>query len=311
MASFAHIINTVSEEENAELFGLQQTTFTSLLKAKKYTPDDIRVDLHVVQLPGGRPAAPAGFVINPGLSRSVNDVAKFRQPRKLPLLKDILDSLYNSTQAEYLVYTNLDICVMPFFYETINEYAKKGHDAFIINRRRIPHSFINEKPELSYAEVGRAHPGYDAFVIAREVYSKFVLKDTCIGAPYAGSDLFYNIFCFAKKPALFTDKHLTYHIGMELYKEWAGKEYEKHNYAEWMKVLKELEPHLGIAKFPGANLGFFKRHFKWLMNPTLDYPTMARLDFKDFSRKKTRPENNIPRGMKARYLEWLLRYINF
>lgn len=312
MTSFAHIINPVSQVEHAELFHAQQTTFNSILKAKSSTPGDIRVDLHTTQYSTDGNYIPAGFSINHNLQRSVCDVAQFLKKRKLPVLKDILDSLYEHSSAEYLVYTNLDICLMPFFYETINEYVKQGHDAFIINRRRI--SSIYEKGKdlsLMYAEAGKTHTGYDTFVFKRELYPQFVLKNICIGAPMSGNDLFYNIFCFAQNPKLFTDKHLTFHIGMDLYKEWAGAEYERHNQKEMLAIIKELTPKLSIAKFPGAELGFFKRHFKWLMNPTLHYPTMAKLDLKDLGRKKVRVNNDPQKTFKARYLEWLVKRINF
>ena len=50
------------------------------------------------------------------LERSVADMAKFEKQKKLPLISDILANLFNATDADYLIYTNNDIILQPFFY---------------------------------------------------------------------------------------------------------------------------------------------------------------------------------------------------
>ena len=141
-------------------------------------------------------------------------------------------------------------------------------------------------------------------------FEKFVLKDLCIGIPKAGNDLFYNIFCFADNPKLFTDKHLTIHIGMELTKEWGDAEYRNHNEKEFKSLIIDLAPFIDITKFPGSELIFLKRHFKWLMNPTFHYPTMLKADLKQLGKKRKRKEK-VSRSFKEKYFEWLINYINF
>ena len=39
--------------------------------------------------------------------------------RKLPLLADIIERLYENSDAEWLIYTNVDIAVQPHFYESV------------------------------------------------------------------------------------------------------------------------------------------------------------------------------------------------
>ncbi len=107
----------------------------------------------------------------------------------------------------------------------------------MINRRRIK-STLNRAEDLDkiYSEVGKDHIGYDMFIFKRSLFPKFILNNTCIGIPFVGNDLFYNLFCFAEKPVLLTDKHLTFHIGLELLKDWGSNELKKHNYKEFRKT---------------------------------------------------------------------------
>jgi hypothetical protein len=200
---------------------------------------------------------------------------------------------------------------MPQFYNAVADYIAGGHDAIVINRRRIK-STLNKVEDLDkiYSEVGKDHIGYDMFVFKRDLYPKFILNNTCIGIPFVGNDLFYNLFCFAQKPVLLTDKHLTFHIGLELQKKWGSAELEKHNYKEFRKTTKALLPHMDITKFPGAELGFFKRHFKWLMNPTLSYPEMMKADFKQLGKRRDKKVYD-PNYKRQSYAEWLIKKINF
>ncbi len=65
------------------------------------------------------------------------DCGRFAVPRKLPLIKDILGRLYDASDAEYFIYTNVNIGLMPNFYVAVNAIIESGYDAFVINRRTI------------------------------------------------------------------------------------------------------------------------------------------------------------------------------
>lgn len=318
---FAHIINTVSPADNASLAPVQALTLETVRAAKahaearlndKVGQGKVEVELLSAQYENARSFLPAGIRATSDLKECAADRKELNTKLKLPLLREILSKLNESNDATHFVYTNLDICVMPFFYETIASYVERGHDAIVINRRRISSRYLQEKDlNAMYAEAGKTHTGYDCFVFSRELLSKFILKDIFIGTPPSGNDLFYNLFTFAKNPVLFAEKHLTFHAGMDLHKPWGDAGVNAHNQKEFLLLLKELKPLIDISKFPGAHEGFFKRHFKWLMNPTFHYPTMMSADFKQLGRKKKRfPENETP-GRKSKYLEWLIRKVNF
>jgi hypothetical protein len=275
---FAHVINTVSKHENAELFGIQQVTFNTLTKAREQTQNNDNIQHYSISFADGIEYLPTHFKQLPHLSRDIITLFPSNNKR-LPFLSDIIRSAYQNIEAEYIIYSNLDIAIMPFFYEAIEAYLNQGYDALIINRRRIPDSLLQE-PNLNllYAEAGKIHTGYDCFVIKRDLIQNFISSDICIGIPGSGNDLFYNIFAFAENPNLFAHKHLTFHLGMELVKNWGSKELTAHNQREFYNLLDKLMPLMKADKFPGANLPFFERHYKWLMNPTLSYRHMFKLD---------------------------------
>lgn len=312
MIKFSHIINPVSPTESAELFEVQKTTFASLIKARQYAAQVCEVELCSIQRGTDISFVPSSFTPLSPLTRDVRDVLSSTN-KPYPFLSDIIKAHAAFSKADYLIYTNLDIALMPFFYEAVEGYLKQGYDALVINRRRLNNRYETEKNlSLLYAEAGRDHTGYDCFVIKRGLIERFIFKDICLAVPGAGNDLFYNVFTFADNPILFTEKHLTFHVGFELYKAWGDAPTNAHNAKEFMSLLTELKPHMQADKFPGADLGLISRHLRWLMNPTFHYPTMFALDAKrGFKKSAPKFKEGFTYTRKQRYLEWLIRIVNF
>jgi hypothetical protein len=305
--NFSHIINPVSEKENPELFAAQKITFQSIAESRKRLKGNISVELIAVSFPEANSVSEKIADKTIPLLRSVADIKKFNRERKLPIIHDLLSEGIKNASHDYIVFTNIDIALMPDFYNVVNWYCEKGHDAVVINRRRIPNKLKNAPLEVMQAHAGYMHTGYDCFIFKKSLFEKFVPTNICIGIPPAGNDIFYNLFTFAENPLLLTERHLTFHLGMELVKIWGSSEYYHFNYSEFSKLLKKLDPHIDIAKFPGAELSFFKRHFKWLMNPTLYYPQLFRKDFSKSSKRKNKSKPEV----KQKFYEWLIRKINF
>lgn len=308
--SFSHIVNPVGRNENAELFKTQLVTIDSFKRAKSATSSGIEVESIAVVTPhNGEAGAFADKTVF--LERTVSDLHKFNQPRSLPLVSDLLDIGVACASGEYVVFTNSDIILTPWFYNCIAEFIDRGHDALVVNRRRIPVRLANQSYEVMLAHAGYAHNGYDCFVFKKSLYGKFVKSGICIGIPMAGNDIFYNIFTHAENPALLANQHLTFHLGLELVKAWGTKEYVDYNYREFTSLLRKLKPAMSISKFPGSGLPFFKRHFRWLMNPTYDYKTMCALDFSQWSQQRPAVPPKEISGLRSRYYEWLQRQVNF
>ncbi len=257
MISFAHIVNPVAKEPDEELAVAQPITFATMAAAKEFSQGQAQVHHYAVQIENeDRVALPQSFEQLPDLTRTITDIKPFQEKRALPLIKDILDRLYSHSSADYLIYTNVDIALLPFFYLTIVKIIQQGYDAFVINRRTIPgyYRHVRDLP-LMYAEIGEHHKGWDCFVFDRSLYSRFELANACIGAGWIGRILITNMACLAGKFRVFKDLHLTFHIGNE--KAWQQSrftDYIEHNKSECKKILLEFDGKYGPldrAQLPG------------------------------------------------------------
>jgi hypothetical protein len=244
MLKIAHIINPVKVPETSDLFTAQPITFRTMKTAQELAVQQgLDVTLWTTQFPEDKPIVPDYFLETNDLDRSMLDVGDFEVKRKLPLMGDILDRLYEASDADYFIYTNVDIALLPHFYLAVARIIETGYDAFVINRRTISRKFqdIQDIP-LMYSRMGITHQGYDCFVFKRAIYPKYKLGLACIGMVHVGRVLIYNLAAYATQFKIFEDEHLTFHIGDD--GSWfASKylDYEQHNRAEMLKVLNLLE----------------------------------------------------------------------
>lgn len=299
----AHIINPFNG--SAQHISMQNITFESLKRAKAYATN-CEVELVSTHYAEDETVLPSYISNRVALTKSVLDYNKKLSKRALPTLTDILTNSVAATDADYIVFTNIDIGVQQNFYQTVKELIDQGHDACVINRRRIGEQYQSvEQLNQIYADAGELHNGYDCFVFKKELFSQFQLGNVCIGIPHVGNTLFFNLMCFANSFRLFANKQLTFHIGYDLVRPWGSQEFLNHNKAEYLKVIAALKQHLTIKNVPGSGLPFFKRHLKWLMNPTIHYPTIAALDFKSSKAERYQQSVKKPKG----YYEWLQKKI--
>lgn len=263
----AHVINLVSATEPSDLVVAQPITIETMRVAREFARETktAKVGLFAVQLHDEQAVAlPECFVRLPALARSVVDIRDFAFPRKLPLIRDILDALFSASDSDYFVYSNVDIALMPNFFTTVARIIEKGHDAFAINRRTISNRY-REPAEipLMYSELGEKHQGWDCFVFKRSVYPRFRLGNACIGAGWFGRVMLTNLACLAGNFKIFTDMHLTFHIGNEL--AWRAEhfsDYLAHNRSEWHRAFLEFEKEFGPFdrnEIPGRFLVPFER----------------------------------------------------
>src|ERR1044072_6255966 len=142
MRSITHIINPVAAKAGTELAICQPVVFESIRRAQQNMTGDLELELCTVQFAEDRSAIPSFFTVLPDLERSSNDLG-LANNRKLPFVKDILQSAYQHSSADYLIYSNADIAVMPYFYDAVNRIIDEGYDGFIINRRCISGSYTS------------------------------------------------------------------------------------------------------------------------------------------------------------------------
>jgi len=269
MVKIAHIINPAKVSESSDLHFAQPVTFETMRVAKQFAQATADVQLFTTQYAEDRAIIPPFYQQLPDLARSVLDIRSFKNKRKFPLIKDILQALYDATDADYLIYTNSDIALMPQFYAAVQKFIAMGYDAYIINRRRVSKKYksVDDIPKM-WSDVGASHPGFDCFVLHRSLFPKFILENVCVGVPFVEAALAYNIFAFSKNYKLFTDQHLTIHIGMEVMPE-RDTEYHQYNQAEFNKIYAQLRPHLSSEKLPYSELPFYQKAIKWGLNPAV------------------------------------------
>ncbi len=293
MRKIAHIVNPFNAPESSDLFFAQPITFESMRLAKKKVEGKLEIELLCACFAEDSNIQPVGFNSTAFLTRSVLDCGDFQKEIKLPLIHDILERLYNASDADYLIYTNVDIGLYENFYEKVNEFIDAGHDAFIINRRRISEKYtrVDQLAEI-YNEKGKKHPGFDCFVFHRSLFPKLRLEGICIGVPFIEITFSQNLFALANNFKLYDKEILTFHIGMEIFKKRAPREYFKYNQrAFWKSMKSDLRFNQSIQKIPYASLGIPLRLIYWGIHPCFPIRLMLILEYRNivrlFHRKKT------------------------
>jgi hypothetical protein len=242
MCTVAHIVNPVRVAEGSDLFVAQPITFQTMQIARQFAGGKVDIRLFSAQYEEDKAIIPTYLQQTPVLERSVLDMGTFKVQRKLPLLSDILDRLYAATEADYLIYSNVDIALMPAFYTVIEQIIACGYDAFVINRRTIDNRYRRDQLPLMYADVGEKHPGHDCFVFRRDVYPAYELGKVCVGIRLVGRVLLWNLACHARRFNEFRDLHLTFHLGNDkVWRSAKNADYAQHNECEAMNVLAALE----------------------------------------------------------------------
>lgn len=287
MRRIAHIVNPVLVGESSDLYIAQPITFETMRIARDSLARRTDVELFSAQYSEDHPLVPADFGRTDDLVRSILDFGQFRRPRKLPLLKDILDRLHAATDAQYMIYTNVDIGLQPHFYQAVDQFIEEGFDAFVINRRTVSDRYrdISDLPMI-YTETGEPHRGWDCFVFPRDVYPQYRLGTVCIGAPRADLALISNMVAFATRFREFKDQHLTFHLGNErAWRSTAFADYADHNTREALRILSELETERGPfdrSSPPGSFLFKYRRLGRlyefWVRHGRLPVGTKRRLE---------------------------------
>ncbi|MEO0038057.1 MAG: hypothetical protein RIQ59_1268 [Bacteroidota bacterium] len=270
MIQLVHIINPVKVNKKSDLFTAQPITFGSMIGAKNHSKYSNQILQCTTQYEEDVEFIPAEFTKLSNLDRSVIDVNSSLNGRKLPLIKDILQKTQEVENCDYCVYTNVDIALMPQFYDVVFYKINKGHDAIVINRRRLKNDYssVDELP-LMYSDFGKSHPGFDCFVFKKELLNSFILDEICVGIPFLEATLVHNIFSFANNPLFIPDAHLTFHIGMDVMANNTNAYYEHNRKVFFKSIYPKLKPHFSLNKFPYGSLNFPNRMMKWALNPSL------------------------------------------
>jgi len=238
-----HVINPVNVGPSSDLFKAQPVTFESMRRARAFVDGELQISFHAACYPEDESLIPDFFDGQSILTSSVLDQGSFLKPRKLPLIGDIINSV-EPTSFDYLVYTNVDIALMPTFYAEVAARIKEGKESFIINRRTISTEFDHpDQLNRMYAQAGEIHPGLDCFVMSRAVVEQSSFAKAIIGTTFIGKVLELNCRVLSREFALYTHDHLTFHLGDD--RSWRNPDlddYVQYNKKEFRKVVDALWP---------------------------------------------------------------------
>jgi hypothetical protein len=235
MRTLAHIVSPVVVPETSHLFAAQPVTFETMRVARRFAAQNngLEVKLYSTYYAEDAPLAPEDFIHTPLLERSTLDIGQFELARKLPLIIDILSRLYTAADAEYLIFTNVDIGLQPNFYVTVNWLIDQGFDGLTIVRRTVPEHYqsVADLPMI-WTELGERCRGWDCFVFRRDALQRMQLAHACLGAQNIGRVLLLNVLLTAENFKEFNDVHLTFHLGKDVSsRRPAMDDYRRHNLA--------------------------------------------------------------------------------
>ena len=251
----AHLINPVKVGEERDLSWQQPITFESMRIAKDFIYDhnvnsggilgEVDVEHFACFYPEDEDMVPDGFIKVDPLKESTS--GKFKVERKLPYFKEMLDRLYEVSDADYFIQTNADIGLQPYFYLLIKQLIDDGIESFCINKRIIPESFVesimpkNMPLPLVWSFIGGNHAGHDCFVFKRELYPKLKIGKIVMGTPWSEATLIASLVAFSENFKVFKYANATFHLGDR--RVWIGHElndYRIHNTNEFARILKML-----------------------------------------------------------------------
>ena len=278
-----HLISPFSCPSESEAKWIQQMSIESILVASQ-SCTEAQLTLASTCLKDEEKSAPSFGERLTSLTRSSRDLGiSEMSPR--PLLNDLISKL-SETPADAYIYTNMDIGLMPQFYNFVAQQLNKGHDALVINRRRLAHkhSQSSSLAELQ-SDLGRSHPGFDCFVFKAELLPKLLLGDLILGVPFVEVSLAHNLFALASKPLYVPDAHLTFHVGGEVLPK-PNAQAKAHNRSIYNRQIKpQLQLHFDLKKFPYASIPFPRRALKHIANPALFTRDYIRMEQQSFRRR--------------------------
>ena len=223
----AHIINVTEIDESKKssyLHIAQPVTLQSMLIARTNAKAQLDIDLVAIKHQAEEVQVPDTFILAPNIGKYaweyIPALCNQVPQRPLPRLVDIINGLYAVSDAEYFIYTNLDIGLFENFYMVVKAIIDEGYDAFCINRIDLPKLHKGVPLDVNNMKIfpqvaGRKHIGIDCFIFRRDIVPQLALGNVYIGYPPVGMVLKTQIEKNSKNFAWFKDIAVTYHLGSD------------------------------------------------------------------------------------------------
>ena len=187
IAHFVNVVDPLRLPPKSDLHIAQPITLDSMVLAKNLSAHDI--ELYAVKHRSELVQIPNEFILAKDFNRYCYDVfTHLPKIKHLPLIGDIFNSMNLVKDVDYFIYTNVDIGVVPSFYDDVIKYLKLGFKGLMINRRTMP-TLMNNRPFTLnnyysvFSNKGKYHPGCDCFVFPKNILNKINLGNVFIGFP--------------------------------------------------------------------------------------------------------------------------------
>ena len=234
MTRFAHIVNVMelNDAHRARYLHIAQpVTLRAMVRAGAIAASaGVGVDLCAVKHESETVDLPPEFAPMADLTsyawEHIPALREDSEHKSLPRLVDILEAGAAATEAEYLIYGNVDISPRPGFYLNLSRLVEQGYDALCINRQNVAKVYqgveINaDTIELGLSLVGDATRGIDCFIFRRDALPRLDLGHTFVGFPPIGQVLKTQIERTATNFTWVKEGFYTFHLGED--RAWAGK----------------------------------------------------------------------------------------
>jgi len=252
-----HIVNPYEAAPRSEEARIQKLTLHTMSIARATA--SLPVTVSAVTFADETVDVPQGFALTRSLKRSSQDLASFARPRRLPLLFDVLEEGARGASADFIVFTNMDIALLPHFYPAIQRLLEAGFDGLLVNRRTIyKYGLDPGLLPLMYADMGEPHDGFDCFVFPARLLAQFEKTPVFIGIPEVARALLFNMVALCDRILILRDAHLTFHLGDD--KAWAAPDladYHRHNLQAAQQV---IDVHAVDAKKRARLAAFCEKH---------------------------------------------------
>ncbi len=267
MIRFFHIINPYLCPPATEAFLVQERTLESLVAAEKFAEGVVDVNFIVRTDPrDGDLRAKLNLPINStlkALKRFSFDVGDFEVPKSLPLLADMFDVDVAAEEGCYVVYTNMDICVTPFFYTECARILRDGCECMVINRRTVEKQYLNLPLTQGFTALSQNHPGHDCFVFPAAFLRTARLPDSILGIGYVFRPMLLNcILHFAEHFREFDNYYMTMHFGDDMdWKDPRYADYLEYNKTQLINTWRGFSSEIEVAARHPYVAALLKKHF--------------------------------------------------
>ena len=265
---FTHVINPFTPKKGHDVAIAQPLAFESLKIAKKFSEDRIEVNQLAIFFEEDENIVPDHFIKFPTLKRFYN--VNNNTNKKFPFIKDVLDVAYNNSgENDFIIHSETDIILLPYFYDAILNMINNGFDSIIVNNRSVFND-SGSSPNLYniWSEVGEPNIGWDCFIFKKKIYEKFLIGDALVGVNSIGKVLYINMRYFSEKFIEVKDSQLTNHLGES---ESLNNIYNYKKYPFWVECSKFNEGEcIKILDFILESNKVYNKNISWISSLLID-----------------------------------------